>query len=68
MLASVIIRTLNEEKYLSELLTQIFNQSSKLVDLEVVIVDSGSTDKTLLIAQKFGCKITHINKADTVAK
>lgn len=64
MKASVIIRTLNEEKYLHELLTSVFNQDCITVNLEVVIVDSGSTDKTLSIANAFGCKVTYINKSD----
>ncbi len=62
MLASVVIRTYNEEKYLDRLLTQVYKQKCKLVDLEVVIVDSGSTDKTVAIAKKHGCRITHIAK------
>jgi len=64
MLASVIIRTYNEEKNLEELLTQINRQSCKSIDFEVVIVDSGSTDHTLAIAEKYGCLVTHINKSD----
>lgn len=50
--------------YLDELLTQIYLQKCEYVDLEVVIVDSGSTDKTLDIAKKHGCRITHIKKSD----
>ena len=64
MLASVVIRTYNEEKYLDSLLKAIFTQICVLVELEVVIVDSGSTDNTLKIANKHGCRIAHINKTD----
>ncbi|WP_269618887.1 glycosyltransferase [Zhongshania sp. BJYM1] len=63
-IASVVIRTLNEESYLPELLTSIRNQSVDGFDIEVVLVDSGSTDRTLEIAQSFGCRITHIKKED----
>lgn len=63
-LVSVVIRTLNEERYLPELLQSIKNQESDLFDIEVVIVDSGSTDKTLNIAQQFDSRITYINKSD----
>tara|TARA_R110001592_G_scaffold158659_1_gene389842 strand:+ start:97 stop:1026 length:930 start_codon:yes stop_codon:yes gene_type:complete len=63
-LVSVVIRTLNEEKHLEELLTVIHQQQSKSFEIETVIVDSGSTDKTLNIAKKFGCRITYIKKED----
>lgn len=64
MLASVVIRTYNEERYLEELLKAVNLQKCELVELEVVLVDSGSTDRTLEIAKKFDCRITHIRKED----
>jgi rhamnosyltransferase len=63
-LISVIIRTLNEERYLEELLVKISEQSTENHHVEVVIVDSGSTDSTLEIAKKYKCRITKITKAD----
>ncbi|MFV7639062.1 glycosyltransferase [Shewanella algae] len=63
-LASVVIRTLNEERYLTELLTEISRQNCNLVDLEIVLIDSGSTDRTLSIAESFGARITHIKKSE----
>jgi len=62
MLVSVVIRTLNEELYLKELLSAIFDQKLNGFDLEIVIIDSGSTDATLSIAQSFNARITHIDK------
>ncbi len=59
-LVSVVIRTLNEEKHLEELLTAIKNQVSSCFDIETVIVDSGSTDKTIDIATKIDIRITYI--------
>lgn len=64
MLTSVIIRTFNEEKYLDELLTAIDEQKAGFCDLETVVVDSGSTDATLEIAARHGCRITHISQSD----
>ncbi len=64
MLASIIIRTYNEQRYLDELISKIKEQNCTLIDMEVVIVDSGSTDQTLTIAKKHDCRITHINKKD----
>jgi len=56
---SIIIRTLNEEKYLGELLEKIKCQKIQDYIIQIVIVDSGSTDNTLLIAKKFNAKILY---------
>jgi len=44
---SVIIRTKNEEKWIEENLSRLSEQTYK--DFEIIIIDSGSTDKTLQI-------------------
>lgn len=61
-LLSVVIRTLNEERYLPELLETIKNQSSDDFEVEIVVVDSGSTDKTIDIAKAYNARITFIEK------
>ena len=61
---SVVIRTLNEAKYLDDLLVGIEKQQTNGLRVEVVIVDSGSTDATVEIAQKHGCHIEYIKKSD----
>lgn len=63
-LVSIIIRTLNEGKYLDELIKKIFNQSIPKDNIEIIIVDSGSTDNTLKIASKYSVKIINILKKD----
>jgi len=60
---SVIIRTLNEERYLPELLKAIANQNSHFSH-EVVLIDSGSTDQTLAIASQSSCRILHISREE----
>lgn len=55
---SIIIRTKNEEKYLEDVLKKIFLQNFR--HFEVIIVDSGSTDRTLEIAESFELKIIKI--------
>lgn len=52
---SIIIATLNEEKYLPILLDSIKNQT--LQPHEVIVADALSDDKTVEIAKKFGCKV-----------
>jgi rhamnosyltransferase len=59
---SVVIRTLNEGRYLPDLLAAIRQQVCPGIELETVLVDSGSTDDTLEIAQGFGVRIVHIRK------
>lgn len=59
---SVTIITLNEEKYLPRCLESIKN----LAD-EIILVDSGSTDKTVSIAKEFNAHI-YIRKFDTYAQ
>jgi rhamnosyltransferase len=55
MKASIIIRTKNEERWLGTVLDILSKQTEK--DFEVIIVDSGSTDRTLQIAESFQSKI-----------
>lgn len=52
---SIIIPTLNEEKYLPLLLESIKKQSFS--DYEIILADAGSKDKTLEIAKKYNCRI-----------
>lgn len=60
---SIIIRALNEAKYLPECLQKISEQNY-MGDLEVILVDSGSTDATVEIAAGYGCKLVFITKQD----
>jgi glycosyltransferase involved in cell wall biosynthesis len=48
---SIIIRCYNEAEYIGKLLYGIFEQT--MDDFEVILVDSGSTDGTLDIAQRY---------------
>lgn len=59
---SIIIRTYNEEKHLGNLLRSINNQDYK--NYEIIIVDSGSTDKTLEIAEQFSVSVIKIESWD----
>lgn len=64
MLVTVVIRTYNEEKHLAELLEQIQRQNAPDFSIEVLVVDSGSTDSTVSIAEGFDAQIVYINKSD----
>jgi rhamnosyltransferase len=62
MNCSIIIRAYNEEKYIGRLLEGIKQQTVQ--DVEIILVDSGSTDKTVSIAESFGAKVVHIPSAE----
>ncbi|MEM0354399.1 MAG: glycosyltransferase [candidate division WOR-3 bacterium] len=49
---SIIIPTLNEEKYLPKLLNSIKEQDYK--NYEIIVADANSTDKTIEIARSYG--------------
>jgi len=53
---SIIIPTLNEEKYLPILLKEIQKQNFS-DGFEIIVADAGSQDRTIEIARAFGCKI-----------
>lgn len=61
---SIVFRALNEEKWFGEALEACLKQRTPNVEVEIVLVDSGSTDRTLEIAQAYGCRIVHIRKSD----
>lgn len=52
---SIIIPTLNEEKYLPLLLESIKKQDFN--DYEIIVADAGSEDKTVEIAKNYGCRV-----------
>jgi glycosyltransferase involved in cell wall biosynthesis len=56
---SVIIRAYNEEKHIRRLLEGLSQQTIK--DINIILVDSGSTDHTVEIARQFSVEVVHIN-------
>lgn len=64
MLASIVIRTLNEAQHLEDLLCAIESQQTDGLEWEVLLVDSGSTDGTLEIARGHGCRVLHIRREE----
>ena len=59
---SIVFRALNEEKYLEQALQACREQVLDDLTFDIVLVDSGSTDRTLEIAEKYDCQIVHIPK------
>jgi rhamnosyltransferase len=59
---SIIIRAYNEEKHIGRLLDGVLQQSIK--NVQVILVDSGSTDQTLAVAQNYPVEVVHIRPED----
>jgi rhamnosyltransferase len=59
---SIVIRAYNEEKHIGRLLEGIKQQTVR--DVDVILVDSGSTDSTVTIAQAHGAQIVRIPAAE----
>ncbi|MEM1551212.1 MAG: glycosyltransferase family A protein [Candidatus Bathyarchaeia archaeon] len=53
---SVIIPTFNSGKFLGKCLNSIRNQNYE-GDIEVIVVDDGSTDNTIQIAREYDCRV-----------
>lgn len=62
--ASIVIRTLNEARHLNDLLQAVATQKTNGLNHEIILVDSGSTDGTLEIAERHGCRIRHITREE----
>lgn len=59
---SAVIRAYNESKHIGRLLRGLDQQTVK--PDEIILVDSGSTDDTVAIAESLGCRIVHIAKEE----
>ena len=61
-LITALIDTYNHGKYIEQALTSVMEQGLSPSELEIVVVDDGSTDKTPAIIQKFAPRVRHIRK------
>ncbi len=59
-LISIIIPTLNEEKFLPKLLSSIKNQTYK--NFEIIVADANSVDRTIAIAKEYGVTVVEGGK------
>jgi len=58
MKCSIVIRAYNEARHIPRLLEGILQQTIK--DVEIILVDSGSTDETVSIAESYGARVVRI--------
>lgn len=59
---SIIMPTFNAERTLEKSLTSIVNQTLPRECIEILVIDGGSTDQTVKIAERFGAKILKMKK------
>ncbi len=59
MVCSIIIRAFNEEKHIGKLILGIQGQLTNH-EIEIILVDSGSTDQTVDIATSMGARVVSI--------
>ncbi len=62
MNCSVVIRAFNEDRHIGRLLEGLRQQTFQ--DVEIILVDSGSTDETVTVAEAFGARIVRIPSAE----
>lgn len=55
---SIVIRAFNEEDHIGRLMEGIHHQS--FTDHEIILVDSGSSDRTVSIAKQYGARVVSI--------
>lgn len=66
IVVSIIIATFNSEKILQKVLDALRAQDYPQDQMEILVIDGGSTDGTLVMAEKYGCKIFSNPKTEPV--
>ena len=61
---SVLIDTYNHERFIEQAVTSVLEQDFPASEMEVVVVDDGSTDGTAEIVRKFAPRVRLIRKAN----
>lgn len=65
-LVSIMIATYNSDKVLGRTLEAISKQSYPTEQIEILIVDGGSSDATLDIAREYGCHVLKNDKTEPI--
>lgn len=59
---SVLIDTYNHEPYIEQAIVSVLEQDFSASDMEILVVDDGSTDRTAEIIRKFAPRVRHLRK------
>lgn|SRR5574337_813254 len=63
MKTSIVIRAKNEERFIGQALNMVFAQKYR-DPFEVIVLDSGSTDRTVTIASRYPVRLHHIGAGE----
>ncbi|HVA17640.1 MAG TPA: glycosyltransferase family 2 protein, partial [Candidatus Dormibacteraeota bacterium] len=61
-LVSALIDTYNQERFIEQALVSVLEQGLSPSELEIVVVDDGSTDNTASLVAKFAPRVRYIRK------
>jgi hypothetical protein len=61
---SVLIDTYNHERFIEQAIASVLEQDVSAAEVEVIVVDDGSTDSTPAIVRKFIPRIRYLRKAN----
>ena len=59
---SVVIDTYNHERYIEQAIVNVLEQGLSPSEMEVIVVDDGSTDNTSSVVQKFVPRVRYLRK------
>src|SRR5579864_173319 len=61
---SVLIDTYNHERFIEEAIVSVLEQDFPQSEMEILVVDDGSTDRTPEIIRKFTPRVRHLRKTN----
>src|SRR5580704_10746400 len=59
---TVLIDTYNHERFIEEAIVSVLEQDFPASEMEILVVDDGSTDRTPEIVQKFSSRVHSLRK------